>query len=983
MAVGNLDADPALEIVVPYRNLDGFWYLDAFNYDGSRLPGFPYASGAEEMNVSPTLSDLNGDGQVEILITRGNKIVALRNNGAVLWSTQVDASNYVPDGGYQAVTNGFYWSADRAFRSRLPSTAAFSSPVSPPIVADVNGTGVPQVITAWKIDPDPTGSAQDFNPFIGQMYGTIEWGITGETWSGGVAFMNAATGAKNFIYHMHQLVESGLAIGQADADAPIETYALTDSDSVVCFDKMQPPGFWGKGMLHKQFGKNQRLMSGSYQIGIDIHTADIDGDGLDEVLVAGTQLSRFWQPNETILDDDGSILWRQWKVFTTITNVHGWLNSAALIPVNPDRDNRIDVLSFNHSHELAFRYWNGAELADHVGWPKNFFPYLPSPPVVGNVDADDAEEIIVATYDPARNPSAGQILVYALDGTLKHSLNVPGGVKHIPCLADVNRDGSMDVIFRSLTGQVYVHNFGARNADRISWNTHRGNYARNGRRGAALFPAGTPIITSRTGRYGRAQFAWSVPSAARLFRIHRGGNHVATLAGSATSYTDAGLQSGQLYFYEVEAVYDTNAVRSAPFTVLSHVNNNLIENGGFELNDNCNWDKWFTGDIPMTNMFASSEAFQGERSMQILLQNHWNNSSIAQFNQYGIPDSSIPVTAGALYSFGGWFKSGGISQPSEHWFEWSSTKNANTNNRPALPWPNYLTPHFKVGRSPSEWTYANQVFVMPNGFPNIELRHRYTIASPGNGSLYIDNVFFRPLPGIASTNWTTVIPFGGNWRFSVTLPLANWVLSEFDDALWPIGQAKFGAGGGPQNIVTPLPIGRTAYYFRKRFTIQAPIEELLLSATCTDAYGGVVYPLRIFLNGTELSTSGIEAVTGQGNEVRYYDLHPFIPLLQTGVNTIAVVLNNAVTAGWDDIAFDLSLKTIPARASPTQLNIARHPSGLTLNATTPPATMWRLEACDSPGKTPWQALQIFTNTSPFSTTISNVKPACFYRLSPL
>jgi len=980
MAIGNLDTDPALEIVVPYRNLDGHWYLDAFNYDGTRLPGFPYASAGEEMNVSPTLSDLDGDGQLEILITRGNKVVALRNNGSVMWSSQIDASNYVPDGGYHTVTGGFWWSADRAFRSRLPSTAVFSSQVSPPIVADVNANGVLQVITGWKIDPDPTGSAQDFNPFIGQTYGTIEWGITGETWSGGVAFMNAATGAKNFIYHMHQLVESGLAIGQADTDAPIETYVLTDSDSVVCFDKTQPHGLWGKGMLHKQFGKNQRLMSGSYQIGIDVHAADIDGDGLDEVLVPGTQLSRFWQPNETILDDDGAILWRQWKEFATITNVHGWLNSSCLIPVNPDHDNHVDVLSFNHSHELAFRYWNGAEMIDRPGWPKNFFPYLPSPPVVGNVDADDAEEIIVGTYDPSQNPSTGQILIFALDGTLKQSLNVPGGVKHIPCLADVNRDGSMDVIFRSLTGQVYVHNFGARNADRVSWATHRGNYRRNGLLSAALFPAGTPTIISRTGGYCRAQFTWGTTATARLFRIYRGGAHVATVSGSVTSYSDAGLEPGRLYFYELEAVYDTNRVRSSPFTVLSLANNNLIENGGFEQNDNCRWDKWFTGDIPMTNMFGSSNAFQGQRSMQILLQNHGNNSSIAQFNQYGVPESSIPVTAGTLYSFGGWFKSGGISQPSEHWFEWSSTKNANTNNRPALPWPDYITPHFKVGTGSSQWTYANQVFTMPAGFPNIELRHRYTIAAPGSGSLFIDNVFFRPLPAPSSTNWVTAIPFGANWRFSVISPAANWYLPDFNDTLWPIGQAKFGAGSGPQNIVTPLPLSKPAYYFRKRFTINTPPEELLLSATCTDAYGGVVYPLRIFLNGTELSTSGIEAVSGQGNQVRYYDLHPFIPLLDTGVNTIAVVLNNAVTVGWDDVAFDISLKTMPARGGASQLSIARQPSGVMVQASTPPGTIWQIEGCDSPGVMSWQPLQVFTNT--FSSTISNLKPACFYRLMP-
>src|SRR5688572_16853458 len=36
MAIGNLDADPAHEIVVPYRNLEGQWFLDAFNHDGTR-----------------------------------------------------------------------------------------------------------------------------------------------------------------------------------------------------------------------------------------------------------------------------------------------------------------------------------------------------------------------------------------------------------------------------------------------------------------------------------------------------------------------------------------------------------------------------------------------------------------------------------------------------------------------------------------------------------------------------------------------------------------------------------------------------------------------------------------------------------------------------------------------------------------------------------------------------------------------------------
>src|SRR3954470_3002402 len=59
LAVGNLDADAQLEIVVPYRNSSGQWLLDAFKPNGTRLPGFPY-HGDGVINVSPTLYDLDG-----------------------------------------------------------------------------------------------------------------------------------------------------------------------------------------------------------------------------------------------------------------------------------------------------------------------------------------------------------------------------------------------------------------------------------------------------------------------------------------------------------------------------------------------------------------------------------------------------------------------------------------------------------------------------------------------------------------------------------------------------------------------------------------------------------------------------------------------------------------------------------------------------------------------------------------------------------
>src|SRR5437764_3451127 len=165
IAVGEITSASGLQIVVPYRDTAGSWFLDAFTHTGKRLKGFPYAAGGEAINVSPTLFDLDGDGREEILFTRANHVIALRGDGTVLWSNTVNSVSYVPTGGFQTVTNGFYWWPGGAWLDHLPTTAEFFSEVSPPQVMDLNGDGKLEVITAWKILPDPVTGGQDYNPF--------------------------------------------------------------------------------------------------------------------------------------------------------------------------------------------------------------------------------------------------------------------------------------------------------------------------------------------------------------------------------------------------------------------------------------------------------------------------------------------------------------------------------------------------------------------------------------------------------------------------------------------------------------------------------------------------------------------------------------------------------------------------------------------------------------------------------------------------
>jgi hypothetical protein len=1005
VAVGNIDSDPLPEIIVPYREESGKtseWFLDAFKPDGTRISGFPFRGGDQPINLSPTLVDLTGDGRNEILFTCGNRVIALKGDGNVLWSTQVSHENYLPNAGYQVVTNGFYWSWGASWRDRLPSTAAFYSEVSPLIVADLDGTGRLKVATAWKIDPDTTSTAQDYNPYIKPLFGFGEWGTVGDVWSGSAIFLDAQNGANHFTYHFHQLVESGLALGkERDGGAPL-VYVLNDSDSVVAFDQTKPYGLWGKGMLHKQFGKNQRLQSGSYLKGVDVHLADLDGDGLEEVLVPTTQLDPLWQPCETILDDDGAILWRRWLDESRLPVLHGWLNSACMIPVNPDGDNRIDVLSFTHSHEIAFRSWDGIKLADRPGWPKNFHPFIPTPPVVGDVDGDGEEEVVIGTYNPSARVSHGKLHVFALDGTEKFAIDVPGGLKHIPALADVTGDGAIEVVYRSLAGRIYIHNFGSKPFGRVSWATHRGNMARDGNRGVSLFDHGTPRITGKEPGRQRARFSWQIPDgltpqAITIFRAARADgpfHHVATLSGAAGTFTDTGLRDGWQYFYEVGAVYESGVVRSAPFPIVPFVSGNLIANGTFEEDDNSRWDKWFTGDIPWQNMIGCSvEPFQGLQCMRIMLENHGSNSSIKQSNQYGTPDPAIRTQPGKFYSFGGFIRSGGLSAHSVHWFEWNTSRTGdNLEDIPRLPWPLYFTPPLAFDNEPSPWTYVNRVFTMPEGFPNIELRHRYTTEEPGTGSLFIDNVFFRELPPPDDSRWQKLIPLGSTWKYLAATPPPSWMAIEFDDRDWPEAPAKFGGGTGPKNVSTPLPIRQPEYYFRRTFTVpDGPLDELLLGATATDHHNGKSYPLTVYINGVELVSSGIDVVSGDGNTKRFFDLAPFIDLVRPGKNTLAVIVQNGWAASWDNVAFDLSLRAIPAPQNPLSIPVFKaispQPDGsVLLHLTGPVGSVWDVEFSATSCLSVWQPLESVTIHSAEGVLIHDrgqkTEGGRFYRVAP-
>lgn len=171
---------------------------------------------------------------------------------------------------------------------------------------------------------------------------------------------------------------------------------------------------------------------------------------------------------------------------------------------------------------------------------------------------------------------------------------------------------------------------------------------------------------------------------------------------------------------------------------------------------------------------------------------------------------------------------------------------------------------------------------------------------------------------------TTVIPFGGIWKYldNDTRP-ANWETTGFDDAAWSSGPGLFGYGDG--SVVTCVkssaaPVnctpgfGGTKYittYFRKAFTITDPtgLPDFKLNVYRDD---GIV----VYVNGVEVvrdnmpagvvthSTFSTQCATDGGDAINTFSIPA--SAFVAGTNEIAVEVHQCNVES-SDLVFDLEL----------------------------------------------------------------------------
>lgn len=385
----------------------------------SPQPGFPkiLTGGSRIEWAAPTLSDLNGDGDLEIIVgSIDGKVWVVEPTGNVLWS---------------------YDTAARFRSSRIDAS---------PAVGDINHDGYPEVVVAVGKNPLGTGDG-----------GVIALTRTGQLLSGWPQYTSDVNGDG-----YTDGINSSPALGDLDNDGDLEIVVGSFDKKIYAWHHNGLPvvGFPAStGEIVDTIWSSPAL-------------ADIDKDSHQEIII-GTDVGKVWAggcpyslPPGWHPGYCGGSLW-VFKYDGTVANgfpVYTWdiiQSSPAIADLN--EDGWLDIVvgtgtfyyNFN-GNTLGHRVYAWDYLGNPLpGWnggvPVQYAPI--GSPAVGDIDSDGHLEVVIGTQNQD-TASQADGYIYALnhDGTeLWHvrPTDYLGKSSHLssPILADYNQDGKNEVLF--------------------------------------------------------------------------------------------------------------------------------------------------------------------------------------------------------------------------------------------------------------------------------------------------------------------------------------------------------------------------------------------------------------------------------------------------------------------------------------------------------------------------------------------------------
>ncbi len=377
ITVGNLDSDPELEILVSAVFAGPLW---AFNHDGTLLNGWP-----EEYGLAvgyPSLGNFFADaGQLEV------------------------AAGYFAFSEASCNDDRFVFSGNGQPLPGWPQTSCNAGHSAPPQIADIDGDGLDEIFYVWN--------AIDAYRADGQLL------------SGWPPNYNEG---------------SFLAFGDVDGDSVDEVISASHSQ-ITAFEF---DGSTVSGFPFPTFPSTDN----SKIIASPIVTTDMDGDGRYEIIEVRKEQAN---PSRTFVRPfgaDGSLKWEN-------ETLPGESVDDTTAPALADLDgDGLPEIIVQVNGALYAWHGNGTLMQ---GWPVRLGDrhYVGnSSPVVGDVDGDQLPDIVIVT---ASGESQAKVLVFNRVGQLHPAFPklLPLYFSMAPAIADIDLDGRNEILVGSTLWKGY------------------------------------------------------------------------------------------------------------------------------------------------------------------------------------------------------------------------------------------------------------------------------------------------------------------------------------------------------------------------------------------------------------------------------------------------------------------------------------------------------------------------------------------------
>jgi uncharacterized repeat protein (TIGR01451 family) len=409
---------------------DGSGRVQAWAADGSVLPGFPYDTGYDRVQGPLAVGDLTGDGDLEIVAgTRANydgglaRVFVLHHNGTLVsgWPKNVAWNTNGSDG-----------------RCEVYTAALF----------DLDGDDDLEVIAGTSNNGGNYGGSSP--PPIPNLYA---WHHNGGLVSGSWP-----------TYYSKAGIYGAVAVGKFDGDDIPDVIAGRDHFYLHAYavDGVQLPGWpvrtyydgpsgtWGDDDFI-EFTKGAPTL------------ADLEGDGETEYIIAGKvrdgPTGNVKNNALLVMSADGQRK-AGWELPASgsgppLHNAYRPHQAPSVADLDHDGDLEIVVATSDgylrvYDHDKTLRW-----LYDFAQGETLFA----SEAVIGDVNGDGRLEILFGTYDPTFSGAPVGLLGLDADGNVLpgYPISVAShGIRAAPTLGDLDGDGDLEIIAGGLSGDVYV-----------------------------------------------------------------------------------------------------------------------------------------------------------------------------------------------------------------------------------------------------------------------------------------------------------------------------------------------------------------------------------------------------------------------------------------------------------------------------------------------------------------------------------------------